>query len=62
MRRTCCGRRICGGGRRTRAARHFGEAELVNRTLAITTINAWNRIAIGFRVVAGTYQGRAAEA
>ena len=42
------------------AARQFSEAELVNLTLAITTINAWNRISIGFRVVAGTYQGRAA--
>ena len=44
------------------AARQFSEAELVNLTLAITTINAWNRISIGFRVVAGTYQGRAAQA
>jgi len=25
---------------------HFGEAETVNLTLAITTINAWNRLAI----------------
>ena len=25
---------------------HFNEAEIVNLTLAITTINAWNRIAI----------------
>ena len=28
---------------------HFSEAEIVNLTLLITTINAWNRIAIGFR-------------
>ena len=28
---------------------HFGEAEIVDLTLLITTINAWNRIAIGFR-------------
>ncbi|TXI22953.1 MAG: carboxymuconolactone decarboxylase family protein [Roseateles sp.] len=27
----------------------FNEAEMVNLTLAITTINAWNRFAIGFR-------------
>ena len=37
-------------------SRHFNETELMNLTLAITTINAWNRIAIGFRVVPGTYQ------
>ena len=30
-------------------APHFTEAEIVNLTLLITTINAWNRIAIGFR-------------
>jgi AhpD family alkylhydroperoxidase len=29
----------------------FSEEEQVNLTLAITTINAWNRIAIGFRSV-----------
>lgn len=31
------------------ARAEFSEAELVNLTLAITTINAWNRFAIGFR-------------
>ena len=35
---------------------YFNEAERVNLTLAITTINAWNRIAIGFRPVPGSYQ------
>lgn len=34
----------------------FTEEELVNLTLAIVTINGWNRIAIGFRTVPGTYQ------
>lgn len=29
-------------------ATHFDEAEQVALTLLITTINAWNRIAIGF--------------
>jgi AhpD family alkylhydroperoxidase len=29
--------------------RHFSDVETVNLTLAITTINAWNRIAIAFR-------------
>lgn len=28
---------------------HFTEAEIVDLTLLITTINAWNRIAVGFR-------------
>ena len=36
--------------------RNFSEEEIVNLTLAITTINAWNRIAIGFRLVPGSYQ------
>lgn len=31
------------------ARAEFSEAELVNLTLAIVTINAWNRFAIGFR-------------
>jgi AhpD family alkylhydroperoxidase len=34
---------------------HFGEAETVNLTLTITTINAWNRIAISL----GDYPGHA---
>lgn len=28
---------------------HFNEAEQVNLTVAIATINSWNRLAIGFR-------------
>ena len=31
------------------AKAEFNDAEMVNLTLAITTINAWNRFAIGFR-------------
>jgi AhpD family alkylhydroperoxidase len=34
----------------------FSEQELVDLTLVIVTINAWNRIAIGFRSVPGTYK------
>ena len=34
----------------------FSEEELVNLTLAVVTINAWNRLAIAFRVVQGDYQ------
>lgn len=35
---------------------HFSEEELANLTLAIATINAWNRLAISFRAVPGTYK------
>lgn len=37
---------------------HFSEKELVDLTLAIIAINGWNRLAIGFRTVPGTYQPR----
>lgn len=43
-----------------RVRRHFSEQELVNLTLAIVTINGWNRLAIAFGTVAGTYQRPAA--
>ena len=36
--------------------RQFGEQELVDLTLAVITINAWNRIAISFRQEPGMYQ------
>jgi AhpD family alkylhydroperoxidase len=42
------------------ARRQFDEVELVNLTMAIVTINAWNRLAISFRTVPGTYQPRQA--
>ncbi|HKB72070.1 MAG TPA: carboxymuconolactone decarboxylase family protein [Thermoanaerobaculia bacterium] len=42
------------------ARRHFSETELVDLTLAIATINAWNRLAIAFRAPAGTYEPQAA--
>jgi alkylhydroperoxidase family enzyme len=35
---------------------HFSEKELVDLTLAIVTINGWNRLAISFRTVPGSYQ------
>lgn len=38
-----------------RARRHFNEKELVDLTLAIIAINGWNRLAISFRTVPGTY-------
>lgn len=37
---------------------HFNEVELVNLTLAIAAINSWNRIAISFRAVPGSYHPR----
>lgn len=38
------------------AREQFSEAELVMLTLAIVAINGWNRLAISFGSVAGTYQ------
>jgi AhpD family alkylhydroperoxidase len=38
------------------ARAHFSEEELVNLSLAIVAINGWNRLMIGFRAEAGTYQ------
>ena len=35
---------------------HFDEAEVVSLTMAIITINGWNRLAITFRAPVGTYQ------
>lgn len=39
-----------------RMREHFSEAELVNLTLAVVQINAWNRFAISFRSEVGSYQ------
>ncbi|MHB1023851.1 MAG: carboxymuconolactone decarboxylase family protein [Acidobacteriaceae bacterium] len=38
------------------ARTQFNEAELVHLTLAVVTINSWNRIAIAFRSLPGSYQ------
>jgi AhpD family alkylhydroperoxidase len=35
---------------------HLNEEELLNLTLAVVAMNGWNRFAIGFRTVPGTYQ------
>ena len=35
---------------------HFSEKELADLTLAVATINAWNRLAIASRTEPGTYQ------
>jgi alkylhydroperoxidase family enzyme len=36
--------------------KHFSEKEIVDLTLAVTTINAWNRLAIALRAVPGHYR------
>jgi alkylhydroperoxidase family enzyme len=41
---------------RARAA--FGDEELAMLTLAVVEINGWNRLAIPFQAVAGSYQPR----
>ena len=45
-----------------RVRRHFSEEELVNLTMAVITINGWNRLAIPFRTEPGSYQPGAATA
>ena len=42
-----------------RVRKHFSEDELLNLSLAVTQINSWNRLAISFRSVPGTYQVKA---
>jgi AhpD family alkylhydroperoxidase len=41
------------------ARTQFQESELVNLTVAVMAINAWNRLCIGFRAVPGAYKPRA---
>ena len=43
------------------ARQQFSEKELADLTLAIVAINGWNRLAISFRTVPGTYQPRKRE-
>ena len=38
------------------AKKHFTEKELADLTLAVATINVWNRLAIAGRTTPGTYQ------
>ncbi|HLM62111.1 MAG TPA: carboxymuconolactone decarboxylase family protein [Pyrinomonadaceae bacterium] len=40
------------------AREQFSEQELVNLTLAIISINGWNRLAISFRAVPGNYESK----
>ena len=41
-----------------RTTRQFQPEELANLTLAIATINSWNRLSIAFRGVPGSYKSR----
>lgn len=38
------------------ARKHFSEKELVDLTFGIIAINSWNRLAVSFRSLAGTYE------
>ena len=42
--------------------RHFREDEIVALTFALVAINGWNRLMIGFRAPAGTYEPKAVAA
>jgi AhpD family alkylhydroperoxidase len=44
------------------ARQQFSEEELVNLTMAVVTINGWNRLSIAFRTVPGSYQPAARKA
>lgn len=44
------------------ARRRFSEEELVNLTMAVVTINGWNRLSVAFRAVPGEYQPAARKA
>ena len=44
------------------ARQQFSEEELVNLTMAVVTINGWNRLSIAFRAVPGEYQPAARKA
>ena len=43
-----------------RMRKQFSEEELINLSLAVVAINGWNRLAISFRQVPGTYQPKPA--
>ena len=38
------------------ARKQFSEEEVIDLTLAVTTVNSWNRLNIAFRTTPGTYQ------
>lgn len=44
------------------ARKQFSEEELIDLTVAVTTINSWNRLSIAFRTTPGSYQPKQFEA
>jgi alkylhydroperoxidase family enzyme len=40
------------------AKKHFSDEELVDLTLAVISINSWNRLNVAFRTVPGDYKPR----
>lgn len=40
------------------AREHFTDSELVNLTMAVIAINAWNRLAVTFQPLVGSYQSQ----
>jgi len=38
------------------ARREFGEKQLIDLSMAVIAIDGWNRLAVSFRALAGTYQ------
>jgi AhpD family alkylhydroperoxidase len=52
---TALGRDLVPDAVYTEARRHFEERELVELTMATVTINAWNRLALAFRLEPGSY-------
>lgn len=45
-----------------RAKSQFSDEELANLSMAVITINSWNRLSIAFRAEPGHYQPKAAQA
>ena len=43
------------------ARKEFSESELVDLSMAVVSINGWNRLSIGFRAVPGSYVPAPAE-
>ena len=39
-----------------RVKQQFNEKEIIDLTMAVVTINSWNRLSIAFRTTPGTYQ------
>jgi AhpD family alkylhydroperoxidase len=45
-----------------RVRRQFTEAEVVSLTFAVVAINSWNRLAVSFRIPAGSYKAEGVRA